>query len=78
MTQDFCIEYSGPDDVLHWTGRLQNWNDMCAECHSPNLVMGYDAETKSYNTTMQAVFGQFYIAILVAGRVGAYISDRQR
>lgn len=27
---------------------------------------------------MQAVFGMFYIAILVAGLVGAYISDRQR
>ena len=27
---------------------------------------------------MQAVFGQFYVAMLVAGLVGAYISDRQR
>lgn len=27
---------------------------------------------------MQAVFGQFYIAILVAGLVGAYITDRQK
>ncbi len=27
---------------------------------------------------MQAVFGQFYIAILVAGFVGAYITDRQK
>ena len=44
-------EYIEPDDVLHWTGRLQNWNYMCAECHSTNLVMGYDAETKTYDTT---------------------------
>ena len=27
---------------------------------------------------MQAVVGQFYIAMLVAGLVGAYISDRQK
>ena len=33
------------------------------------------ARTLAY---MQAVFGQFYIAILVAGLVAAYISDRQR
>lgn len=44
-------EYIEPGDELHWTGRLQNWNYMCAECHSTNLVMGYDAETKTYNTT---------------------------
>lgn len=44
-------EYIGPGDVLHWTGRLQNWNYMCAECHSTNLVMGYDAETRTYDTT---------------------------
>ena len=28
-------------------------------------------------TYMQAVFGLFYIAILVAGLVGAYVSGRQ-
>ena len=44
-------EYIAPDDELHWTGRLQNWNYMCAECHSTNLVMGYDYDTKTYNTT---------------------------
>ncbi len=27
---------------------------------------------------MQAVVGQFYIAVLVAGLVGAYISQRQK
>ncbi|MCP4301953.1 MAG: tetratricopeptide repeat protein [Gammaproteobacteria bacterium] len=44
-------EYIEPGDELHWTGRLQNWNYMCAECHSTNLVMAYDAETKTYDTT---------------------------
>ena len=31
-------------DQLHWTGRYQNWNMECAECHSTNLKKGYDAE----------------------------------
>jgi tetratricopeptide (TPR) repeat protein len=40
-----------PDDELHWTGRYQNWNMMCAECHSTDLRRGYDAESDSYDTT---------------------------
>ena len=27
-----------PDDWLHWTRAGQNWNGMCAECHSTNLL----------------------------------------
>lgn len=38
-------------DALHWTGRYQNWNLECAECHSTNLKKGYDAATDSYKTT---------------------------
>lgn len=30
------------DDVLHWTGPYQNWNHMCAECHSTNVRKNYD------------------------------------
>lgn len=40
-----------PDDWLHWTRGGQNWNSMCAECHSTNLQKGYDPETDSYETT---------------------------
>jgi len=39
------------DDRLHWTGREQNWNFMCAECHSTNLAKNYDVEGDSYNTS---------------------------
>ena len=35
---------------LHWTGRNQNWNFMCAECHSTGLDKGYDAGDDSYQT----------------------------
>jgi Flp pilus assembly protein TadD len=38
-------------DELHWTGRNQNWNTMCAECHSTNVHKGYDPEKRAYHTT---------------------------
>ena len=39
------------DDPLHWTGPNQNWNFMCAECHSTNLEKNYDLEQDRYETT---------------------------
>ncbi len=38
-------------DWLHWTRNAQNWNGMCAECHSTNLKKGYDPATDTYQTT---------------------------
>jgi predicted CXXCH cytochrome family protein len=38
-------------DVLHWTRRTQNWNHMCAECHSTDLRKNYDASTQRFHTT---------------------------
>ncbi len=40
-----------PGDQLHWAGRDQNWNFMCASCHSTGLVRGYDATRDRYDTT---------------------------
>jgi predicted CXXCH cytochrome family protein len=40
-----------PSDVLHWTGPQQNWNYMCAECHSTGVRKNYDAATDRFNTT---------------------------
>ena len=39
-----------PSDWLHWTRNAQNWNGMCAECHSTNLIKGYDAVSKTFST----------------------------
>jgi predicted CXXCH cytochrome family protein len=39
------------DDVLHWTKLNQNWNFMCAECHSTGLRKNYDAKTDRFATT---------------------------
>lgn len=38
-------------DELHWTRPAQNWNYMCAECHSTDLRKNYDAATDTYDTT---------------------------
>lgn len=38
-------------DVLHWTGPAQNWNHMCAECHSTNVRKGWNAAEHSFATT---------------------------
>ena len=43
------------DDELHWTGPLQNWNYMCAECHSTNLQKNYDLKTNTYHTTFSEI-----------------------
>jgi predicted CXXCH cytochrome family protein len=44
-----------PGDPLHWTGRLYNWNEHCASCHSTNLRKGYDPRAHTYATTWSEV-----------------------
>ncbi|QNN21648.1 tetratricopeptide repeat protein [Planctomycetales bacterium ZRK34] len=39
------------NDELHWTRPSQNWNTMCAACHSTDLRKGYDLATDTYHTT---------------------------
>jgi len=43
------------DDPLHWTKLYQNWNAMCAECHSTNVKKNYDLSTGTYHTTWDAL-----------------------
>lgn len=43
------------DDPLHWTKPSQNWNTMCAECHSTRLRKNYDANTRSFDTSWSEV-----------------------
>ena len=38
-------------DVLHWTKPSQNWNTMCAECHSMNLQKNYNVDKATFDTT---------------------------
>jgi len=39
---DVADERLEPSDPLHWTGIGQNWNTMCADCHSTNLQKHFD------------------------------------
>ncbi|MCG5502196.1 cytochrome c3 family protein, partial [Ectothiorhodospira lacustris] len=40
-----------PGDALFWTGREQNWNYMCAECHSTQVELGYTAQDDAFDTS---------------------------
>jgi hypothetical protein len=42
-------------DELHWTGRQNNWNFMCAECHTTQFKKNYAADTQTYNSTWSAI-----------------------
>ena len=42
-------------DPLHWTGLQQNWNYMCADCHSTNLRRNYDPVAGDYHTSFSEI-----------------------
>ncbi len=52
-------QYAGDEiaitDWLHWTRGAQNWNTMCAECHSTNLKKNYFVEKDSFHTTYSSI-----------------------
>jgi Flp pilus assembly protein TadD len=45
----------GHKDPLHWTKLAQNWNFMCADCHSTNLRKNYDAASDRFATTWSEI-----------------------
>ena len=48
-------EKIGHDDALHWTKPSQNWNSMCAECHSTHLQKNYDPATGTFSTSWSEI-----------------------
>lgn len=40
---------------LNWTGGSQNWNSMCADCHSTELKKNYDPKKDEYHTTYKNI-----------------------
>jgi hypothetical protein len=48
-------ERIAPKDVLYWTKVNQNWNYMCAECHSTNVRKNYDLRNDRYQTTYSEI-----------------------
>ncbi|MEK6247671.1 MAG: HEAT repeat domain-containing protein, partial [Planctomycetales bacterium] len=43
------------DDLFHWTRHQSNWNNVCADCHSTNVLKNYDLETDSFQTTFAEI-----------------------
>ncbi|MFM8480478.1 MAG: multiheme c-type cytochrome, partial [Gammaproteobacteria bacterium] len=37
-------------DELHWTQPAQNWNFMCADCHSTDIRRNYSADESAFDT----------------------------
>jgi tetratricopeptide (TPR) repeat protein len=73
-------DYIAPGDPLYWTGREQNWNYMCAECHSTDLDVGYDLASDTFATTWEEIDvsceachgpGARHIAQAAAGEFGS-------
>ena len=42
-------------DELHWTRPSQNWNYVCADCHSTALRKNYDAATDQFKTAWSEI-----------------------
>ena len=42
-------------DRLHWLQPLQNWNGMCAGCHSSGLKRNYDRGKDTFNTVWNEI-----------------------
>lgn len=42
-------------DTIHWTGIDQNWNHMCAECHSTDIKKNYDLKSDTFKTTWSEI-----------------------
>lgn len=38
-------------DILHWKQPVQNWNAVCADCHTTNLKRNYRFDDDSWHTT---------------------------
>jgi len=66
-------------DPLHWTGLAQNWNTMCAECHSTDYHKNYDLATNTYKSdffeidvSCEACHGPGSLHVELANRRGLF------
>ena len=48
---NYSQEEISPEDRLHWRQPLQNWNGMCADCHSDGLKRNYNVDNNSFSST---------------------------
>jgi len=47
--------YTKNHQDFFWTNTGQNWNYMCADCHSTNVDKNFDLKTNSYKTTYSEI-----------------------
>ncbi|WP_162265124.1 cytochrome c3 family protein [Polycladidibacter stylochi] len=45
----------GPSDTFYWRNAGQNWNFMCADCHSTGVEKGYEAASNHYKSSFSEV-----------------------
>ena len=45
----------GINDRLHWNQPMQNWNGMCADCHSTGLTRNFDTDTLAFNSHFDSI-----------------------
>lgn len=48
---NYATEEITAKDRLHWRQPLQNWNGMCADCHSDELTRKYDTNSNTFDST---------------------------
>jgi predicted CXXCH cytochrome family protein len=48
-------EMTATHQDFFWTNTGQNWNYMCADCHSTNVSKNYDLESNSYATSFSEI-----------------------
>ena len=49
----FIDEKPKPGEPLHWTGWGQNWNHMCADCHTTGYRKNFDQKTLRFSSTFE-------------------------
>lgn len=42
-------------DAFHWSQKGQNWNHMCADCHSTDFQKNFDFKSNTFNSTFSAI-----------------------
>jgi tetratricopeptide (TPR) repeat protein len=53
--QNHTAENLASNNRLHWLQPMQNWNGMCADCHSDGLVRNYDSKNNTFDTQWQSI-----------------------
>jgi tetratricopeptide (TPR) repeat protein/ssDNA-binding Zn-finger/Zn-ribbon topoisomerase 1 len=52
---DLYPEQTQKHQEFFWTNTGQNWNYMCADCHSTNVEKNFNVKDNSYNTTFSEI-----------------------